>query len=237
MTAPEMTGINAHLVPSTTDARWVKKFFRLSRLFGMIFRPFVDLHDEVSRDLLEPSVIAANHRSLLDVMVGLYTFYRHDIPARILIADRYFQPRLTGAALRYAGCVAVPKGDNEAALQFAIAELQAGYTVVIMPEGKLIKPEDRPDGMGELRSGVSVIGAGSGVPVIAIGVLGTDLVWPRGGWPKFNPLKRKVVKVRDAEPLLFSGDDHPANVAELRQIFVDLLAKMDLAAPALLPKR
>ena len=94
-----------------------------------------------------------------------------------------------------------------------------------MPEGRLNWDPDEPFETGPAKTGVSRLALGGGVPVVPVGLSGTERVMPpKARLPRFNPFKRKVVVCQVAEdPMWLTGEDHHANTAEIMAAVEDLL--------------
>jgi len=52
--------------------------------------------------------------------------------------------------------------------------------VVIMPEGRVMPPEGRPEGVGPPGAGIGILAARSAAPLALCAITGTDEVWPLG---------------------------------------------------------
>lgn len=85
---------------------------------------------------------------------------------------------------------------------------------------------DDPRSTGPAHTGVSRLATESGVPVVPAALAGTERIAPPGArFPRFNPLRRKVVTCQVAdEPLWFTGDDHQASAEAVMAAIRDLLA-------------
>lgn len=128
-----------------------------------------------------PAVFAGNHRSLFDIVVGFRLFWNFRSSVHIVVARRYFDHWLMGRLLRAGGCI--PMGTGRQALTGIKACLEAldrGETVVIMPEGRVIPPEERAVGVGAPEAGIGVLAARSTVPLALCAITGSDEVWPLG---------------------------------------------------------
>ena len=128
-----------------------------------------------------PAIFAGNHRSLFDIVVGFRLFWNYRASVHIVVARRYFDHWLMGRLLRAGGCI--PMGTGRQALTGIKACLEAldrGETVVIMPEGRVIPPEERVGGVGTPEAGIGVLAARSTVPLALCAITGTDEIWPLG---------------------------------------------------------
>ncbi len=128
-----------------------------------------------------PAIFAGNHRSLFDIVVGFHVFWNCRASVRIVVAKRYFDHWLAGWLLRTAGFI--PMEAGRAALggvKACLAALDRGETVVLMPEGRVIPPTERPDGVGPAGEGIGLLAARSDAPLGLCAITGTDDVWPLG---------------------------------------------------------
>ncbi len=154
-----------------------------------------------------PTLLAGNHRSLLDLFVCLATFDQVGVSGHILIQAKYFGHPVMGPMLRGIGCIPIARGNHLEAEAAAVARLGEGKLVAIMPEGRLTPPEDWVDGVGPGRPGAARIASAAGAQCIAIGFAGTETVWPRGGRPRLPRGHRPNVVLRDSDPFDLRGSD------------------------------
>ena len=104
------------------------------------------------------------------------------------------------------------KSTREEAENRAISLLGDGYSVAVMPEGRLVPEADRPEGVGQGRPGISRIASSANVHILPVGITGTEKVWPmRKAFPLFA-VSRPTVKIRFGDPLKLHSADHIANV-------------------------
>lgn len=203
----------------------------IARLLHLITLPFVryDIRGGARVREAPNMIIAGNHRSLLDVVAGLYTAHLFGQYPRVLMAQQFVKGRWTGPVARWIGAIPVMSGrDGAGALDAGIVAMRDGLPTVVMPEGRLHEDADDRRSFGEARTGVSRLAVGSGVPVVAAGVLGADQAWPPGGWINLNPFRRPTVAVSVADdPLYLHGEDHRANT-EL--VMAAIRAELDRAA-------
>lgn len=133
-----------------------------------------------------PVIHAANHRSLADLLLAANTFSRWGWPIRPLVAGSYFKRAGIGWLLKRLRCIPV---DGTEALELATDALHQGWSVAIMPEGRIVpEAEWAPTGVGRARSGIGRLAMDTGLPVVAIGASGTERFWPRGAsMPRIRP--------------------------------------------------
>ncbi|MCB1006434.1 MAG: 1-acyl-sn-glycerol-3-phosphate acyltransferase [Acidimicrobiales bacterium] len=204
--------------------RWI------ARVCKVATAPFVryDVRGGACAPDLEVGIVAANHRSLFDVVAGVIALHHFRRYVRVLIAREYFDKRLMGLLCRAIGAIPVDRRDSGHALDAAVQALKSGIPLLIMPEGKLHWDPDQPLTTGRAKTGISRLAIAADVPVLPAGLVGTQHVWPAGRpLPRMNPFRRRrvvVVNVAD-EPMWLQGDDHAANaeavMAEIRRLMAD----------------
>jgi 1-acyl-sn-glycerol-3-phosphate acyltransferase len=123
-----------------------------------------------------PYIFACNHQSQFDIPV-LHGFLGHDF--RWLAKKELFQVPIWGAAMRAAGYIAIDSSQGREALRSlsaAAAEVAAGKSVVIFPEGTR-----SPDGrLGDFKAGGMQLAIKAGVPIVPVAIKGTHRVLPKG---------------------------------------------------------
>ena len=142
-----------------------------------------------------PAIYAANHRSLADLLLASITFYSWRRPIRPLVAAPYFDKPGLGPLLRRLRCIPV---EGAGALALATAELEAGWSIAIMPEGRIVPPgEWAATGVGRAHPGVGRLALDTGLPVVASGASGTERLWPYGAAaPRIRPWRRYPLALR-----------------------------------------
>ena len=157
-------------------------------------------------------IIAGNHVSFADEVFTPLAARRQVL---YLAKAEYFtagglRGRVLARFMGGMGQVPVERGDMRSAaasVDVCVGLLQAGHAFGIYPEGTR-----SPDGrLYRFRTGVARIALRTGVPVVPVGLVGTDAVQPPGtrGW------HRRPVAVRFGPPLDFSGrpeDERRASV-------------------------
>jgi 1-acyl-sn-glycerol-3-phosphate acyltransferase len=113
-------------------------------------------------------------------------------------SDLFEQP-LVGPFCRLHGSFAVHRGTaDRAALRLAEEVVQAGHALVIFPEGAVSETGT----MQPLKHGLAMVALRAQVPVVPVGVSGTDRLLPYGvNIPRFV---REPVRVRFGKPISFS---------------------------------
>lgn len=171
-------------------------------LIRAAWRPTLEGREHVPSE--GPAILAANHLSVADHYFLALTTPRH---IATMAKIEYFRGggvkgKLIGATVRGLGQVAVDRsGGRRSAQALGPSEqvLADGGVFAIFPEGTR-----SPDGkLHKGKTGVARLALASGVPVIPIGLVGTDEVLPIG---TTRPRLSKVT-IKVGEPLEFSRYD------------------------------
>ena len=203
--------------------------FRRSGKFMNIFSKIFSRHDfqtELELPESSPIIFAANHRSFFDVIIAWAFFSLSGVNCHCLIRADLFSKPLMGAWLKKNGCIAASRKTKEQAELQAIEKLKAGYAVAIMPEGRLVPPEERPAGVGQGRPGISRIARATGATIVPVAITGSDSVWPLGKGFPIPRMKRPMIKVRFGAPFEFESDDDIENANQVMQKIKNLLDTM-----------
>jgi 1-acyl-sn-glycerol-3-phosphate acyltransferase len=178
---------------------WLLKWVLLGPLLRMVFRPRVEGAENVPEQ--GPAILASNHLSYADWLFMPLTLSRR---VTFVAKAEYF----TGKGLKgwlqrrfFSGAGQVPIDRSsgsaaEGALMSAKKVLGAGELFGIYPEGT--RSHDGKLYRG--KTGVARLALETGVPVVPVAVVGTDVVAPPG--KKFGSFTRPLV--RFGKPLDFS---------------------------------
>jgi 1-acyl-sn-glycerol-3-phosphate acyltransferase len=174
-----------------------------------------------------PIVLAINHVSVLDPLaVALATVSRGRGP-RFLAAGEFFRHPLWGPCLRAIKAVPIRRGTGDVgALDRLIEVLRCGGLAGVFPEGEVVDT-NRPDGYSRGRSGVARVAIAAGVPVIPVGVWGTQARWPRSGLKLGRPW-RLPAAVAFGEPISPPADRLPGSVRRMTdEVMVQIQGQVD----------
>jgi 1-acyl-sn-glycerol-3-phosphate acyltransferase len=159
-------------------------------------------------------ILAPTHRSILDTPIASAATHRR---MRFMGADKYWKNEAFGRLLTALGGFPVSRGtaDREA-LRRCIAVLEAGEPLVLFPEGeRKMGPLVHP-----LFDGATYIAVKAGVPIVPVGIGGSERAMPKGA-KYIRPSRLHVVI---GEPIQASTDaTSPKEQRDAaRQLTVDL---------------
>jgi 1-acyl-sn-glycerol-3-phosphate acyltransferase len=165
------------------------------------------------------AVIASNHTSFWDFFTtGRGPYHRWGRPVRILAKEALFRVPVFGALMRHAEHIPVHRGAGAPALASAVAALERGELVLVLPE-QTISPSFE---LLPFKHGAVRMAAAAGVPLVPSVSWGSHRFHTNGRRPRWS--WRLPVVVRYGEPLSPSVDDDLAEVtAELRRRMQTLL--------------
>lgn len=174
-------------------------------------------------------LLAPTHRSIFDTPAASAVTRRR---MRFMGADKYWKNKTFGRVLTILGGFPVTRGtaDREA-LNRCVAVLQGGEPLVLFPEGErksgpLVQP---------LFDGAAFIAVKAGVPIVPIGIGGSERVLPKGA--KFiRPHKIHVVVGRPLEvPSEISSPKAQRDAAKLltKEMHEELQRLFDVAQASL----
>ncbi len=178
---------------------WFLKWIALGPVLRLVFRPHVEGAENVPEE--GPAILASNHLSYAD-----WLFMPLTLPRRVTFvakAEYFTTPGIKGWFQKkfFSGAGQVPIDRSgasaaEGALSSARRILEGGELFGIYPEGT----RSHDGRLYRGKTGVARLALETGVPVIPVAVLGTDVVAPPG--KKFGTFTRPGV--RFGKPLDFS---------------------------------
>jgi putative phosphoserine phosphatase/1-acylglycerol-3-phosphate O-acyltransferase len=173
-----------------------------------------------------PAILAANHRSYFDPLAIGFLLARVGRPVRFLGKKEVFEAPIVGELVRALGGIRVDRGTgSDEPLREAARALSAGELVAIMPQGTIPRGPAffEPELKG--RWGTARLAAMTKVPVIPIGLWGTEKVWPRSS--RIPDLAKIVdpptVRVRVGDPVKLRYRDLDEDTKAIMAAIVDLL--------------
>jgi putative phosphoserine phosphatase/1-acylglycerol-3-phosphate O-acyltransferase len=227
-----------------TARRWPIQYFdvppgvvklgpvELQRVVQLIARPELFPWVRISIDGLDniprrgPALLVANHRSYFDPLVIGYTLAKVGRPVRFLGKKEVLDAPVVGQVARALGTIRVDRatGSNEP-LEAAAEALTSGELVAILPQGTI--PRGRAFYDPELRGrwGAARLAAQTKVPVVPIGLWGTERVWPRSSrLPNVLALGHPpTVQVRVGPPVELTYRSVEADTQRIMEAITSLL--------------
>lgn len=164
--------------------------------------------DRALADFAGPCLVIANHASHLDTVAVMRALPRR-LQSRIAVgaaADYWYDNSLVGflAGVCYNLYPLVRSGSVRPSLEHTVDLLDRGWSILIFPEGTRAV-----DGkMNSFRSGIGLLAAETGVPVLPLRVEGTFAILPKGQW---RP-RRGAVVVKIGTPFTCPVGSDPAGV-------------------------
>jgi 1-acyl-sn-glycerol-3-phosphate acyltransferase len=183
------------------------------------------------RELVPPSgpyIVAPTHRSILDVPFAAFVTPR---TIRFLAKEELFSTSFGSALFTALGAVKVERGTaDRGALRALEAALREGSPVAVFPEGT------RGSGprLGPLFGGAGYLAVKLGVPIVPVGIGGSEDILPKGKLlPRLNRVA--VVVGNPIRPPKLEGGARRAAAAqmtealgvELQRVFTDALLLAD----------
>ncbi len=173
-----------------------------------------------------PAILVLNHRSYFDVIAAGAALVKRGRPVRVLAKKELFDVPVLGQVFQALGTIRVDRGtgSNEPLLAAAKA-LEGGELVALFPQGTIPRGPAffEPELQG--RHGVARLATQTKVPVIPIGMWGTEQVWPRNAKVPnaLNVLNPPPVRVRVGPPVDLVYDDVDADTKRIMAAIMDLL--------------
>jgi len=171
------------------------KFLRalLLLIFRFFFRLSVRGEQHIPRE--GPLIITANHISVLDpIVVGIAIKRRVYFMAK----EELFNNPVFGNFLRRLGAFPVKRSAaDRAAIRQALALLKDGKILGLFPEGT----RSLTGRLQEAQPGAALLAMKAGVPIVPIGITGTNLVRPAGT----RLFKLAKIQVQIGKPLELKG--------------------------------
>lgn len=173
-----------------------------------------------------PAILCANHRSYFDPAAVGFAIAKRGRPVRFLGKKEVFDAPIVGDMARAMGGIRVERGSgSDEPLKEALAALQAGEMVAMMPQGTIPRGRAFFDPVLKGRWGAARLAQMSGAPVIPIGLWGTEKVWPRSSkipnlW---NVTDAPRVTVTVGPPVPLGLEDPDVDTGRLMAAIVDLL--------------
>jgi putative phosphoserine phosphatase/1-acylglycerol-3-phosphate O-acyltransferase len=151
-----------------------------------------------------PAILVANHRSYIDPVAIGFLMARVGRPVRFLGKKEVFDAPVVGDVVAALGGIRVDRGSgSDEPLRAAQDALAAGELVAIMPQGTIPRGPAFFDPELKGRWGAVTLAEAAGVPIVPIGLWGTERVWPRSSKvPNLtNVLDPPTIRIRVGDPV------------------------------------
>lgn len=147
------------------------------------------------------AILAGNHVSYLDPAL-LWSAARR--PVHFVAKIELWEPRLLGWALDHLWAFPVKRGSaDREMISAATGLLESGELVGMFPEGTRKRDSDT-DELGAAHGGVAFLAIRAGVPVVPVGIAGTEEALPAGAkMPRFPRVT--IVVGQPIDPSGFEG--------------------------------
>ena len=171
------------------------------------------------------AIVCANHRSYFDTAAISLLIARAGRSARFLGKKEVFDAPVLGRLATAFGGIRVERGTgSDEPLERAAVALRAGEVVGVMPEGTIPRGPAFFEPKLRGRWGAARLAAISGVPIVPVGLWGTEKVWPRSSrLPIFNLVNPPTITVRVGEPIMLVGKDFENDTVRLMVAISSLL--------------
>jgi putative phosphoserine phosphatase/1-acylglycerol-3-phosphate O-acyltransferase len=151
-----------------------------------------------------PAILVANHRSYIDPVAIGFLMARVGRPVRFLGKKEVFDAPVVGDVVAALGGIRVDRGSgSDEPLRAAQDALAAGELVAIMPQGTIPRGPAFFDPELKGRWGAVKLAEAADVPIVPIGLWGTEDVWPRSSKvPNLtNVLDPPTIRIRVGDPV------------------------------------
>jgi putative phosphoserine phosphatase / 1-acylglycerol-3-phosphate O-acyltransferase len=173
-----------------------------------------------------PAILVANHRSYFDGAAMAMLIAKSGRTVRFLGKKEVFDVPLVGQLAKAFGGIRVDRGTgSDEPLKAAIAALDAGDLVAIMPQGTIPRGPAFFDPELKGRWGAARLAHTARVPVIPVGLWGTEQVWPRSArLPNMlNVTDPPTIRVRVGAPVELKYKNVPKDTERIMRAIMDLL--------------
>lgn len=183
-----------------SDTRWNRILYGFWRLvIGTTLRVYTRGTVEGRENLPDGAfVLAPIHRSYIDTPISTWVQVRR---MRYLGKDSMWKWERLGRMFTAMGAIPVSRGSiDREALKRCIDVLQSGQPLVLFPEG------ERKDGLTvhPLMDGAAFLASKAGVPLVPVGIAGSDRAMPR----KAKFVFPRKVHVIVGEPFMVETNDN-----------------------------
>ena len=173
-----------------------------------------------------PAIIVGNHRSYFDSAALAVTIAQTGRTVRFLGKKEVFDAPVVGQLAAAMGGIRVDRGTgSDEPLQAAAEALANGDLVAMMPQGTIPRGKAFYDPQLKGRWGAARLAALARVPVIPVGLWGTEKVWPRSARVPnmLNLVAPPTVTVTVGSPVKLGHRSPDADTKRIMKALMDLL--------------
>lgn len=171
------------------------------------------------------AIVVFNHRSYFDSTAVNLALAQSGRPARFLGKKEVFDAPIIGKISAMVGGIRVDRGTgSDEPLERAIEALTSGELVAMAPQGTIPRGPAFFEPELKARWGAAKLAHASKVPVIPMGLWGTEKVWPRAArLPRLLPTDAPEVTIRVGRPVKLKYRSLDADTKRIMEAIVDLL--------------
>ena len=175
-----------------------------------------------------PALVVFNHRSYFDPTVMGLLVAKAGRSVRGLGKKEVFDVPIAGRIMKALGGIRVERASgSDEPLRHAAKALEGGEVVMMAPQGTIPRGPAFFDPELKGRWGAARLAAMTGVPVVPVGIWGTEKVWPRSArLPRLGlglTPDRPKVSAKVGPPIEVTGDDPDEDTRAIMAAIVDLL--------------
>ncbi|MEU4193421.1 lysophospholipid acyltransferase family protein [Kribbella sp. NPDC026611] len=172
------------------------------------------------------AVIALNHISYVDFILGGYGALPSKRLVRFMAKDSLFRNRYSGPLMRGMHHIPVDREAGAASYQQALEYLAAGEVVGVFPEATISRSFE----LKEFKSGTVRLAAEAGVPIVPMILWGTQRMLTKDHPRDFS--RHRTIAITVGEPMKVTADDDPTEAtAQLRTTMAGMLDETIRAYP------
>ena len=172
------------------------------------------------------AIIVGNHRSYFDAAALAVAIARTDRTVRFLGKKEVFDAPVVGQIAAAMGGIRVDRGTgSDEPLQAAAEALANGDLVAMMPQGTIPRGKAFYDPVLKGRWGAARLAALARVPVIPVGMWGTEKVWPRSARVPnvLNIVTPPTITITVGGPVKLGYRSPDADTKRIMKALMDLL--------------
>ncbi len=172
------------------------------------------------------AIIVGNHRSYFDAAALAVAIARTDRTVRFLGKKEVFDAPVVGQIASAMGGIRVDRGTgSDGPLEAAAEALANGDLVAMMPQGTIPRGKAFYDPQLKGRWGAARLAALAKVPVIPVGMWGTEKVWPRSARVPnmLNVISPPTVTISVGAPVKLGYRSADADTKKIMKALMDLL--------------